>query len=155
MKRRVARKKQRLSLTGTRNSCLVCRQPTVTKPLRSTQDVLACLTPFRDRRQEYFVSLSLDSGGRLIKRRVVTIGLLNSGLVHPREVFAGSLSDRAAAVIIAHNHPSGVAEPSKADIEATEQLVRAGKILDVPLRDHIVITGSGYFSFREQGLIRA
>jgi len=74
-------------------------------------------------------------------------------LAHPREVFAGPLTDRAASVIICHNHPSGVAEPSKEDIKTTQQLVAAGILLGIPLRDHVIITGTGYFSFREQGLI--
>jgi len=148
-----SRRKKRLSSEGKRNPCVVCQQPTITKPLRSTQDVLACLKPFRDRRQEYFVTLSLDSAGRLIRRRVVTIGLLSVSLAHPREVFAGPLMDRAASVIICHNHPSGIAEPSKEDIKTTQQLVAAGILLGIPLRDHIIVTKSGYFSFREEGLI--
>lgn len=134
-------------------SCLVCQQPTVSRPLRSTKDVLACLEHFRNKKQEYFVSLSLDSGGRLIKRRVVTIGLLNVSLAHPREVFAGPLTDLAASIILAHNHPSGVAEPSGEDIKTTQQLVAAGILLGIPLVDHVIITKMGYFSFREQELI--
>ncbi len=149
-----SRRKKRLSYKGNKgSSCPVCQQPDITKPLRSTKDILACLQPFRDKRQEYFVTLSIDSGGRLIKRRVVTIGLLTSSLVHPREMFAGPLVDRAAAVIIAHNHPSGEAEPSDEDIKTTQQLVAAGILLGLPLQDHFIVTRSGYFSFRKQGLI--
>lgn len=150
-----SRRKKRLSYEGKRNPCIVCQQPTITKPLRSSKDVLACLKPFRDRRQEYFVTLSLDSAGRLIRRRVVTIGLLSSSLVHPREMFAEPLMDRAASVIIAHNHPSGVAEPSKEDVKTTQQLVAAGILLGLPLDDHFIVTKTGYFSFREQGLMTA
>jgi len=145
-----SRRKKRLSSEGKRNPCVVCQQPNITKPLRSSKDVLACLKPFRDRRQEYFVTLSLDSAGRLIKRRVVTIGLLSSSLVHPREMFAEPLMDRAASLIIAHNHPSGIAEPSKEDIKTTNQLVAAGILLGMPLEDHFIVTKTGYFSFREQ-----
>ncbi len=148
-----SRRKKRLSYEGRRNSCLVCQQPAITKPLRSAQDVLVCLKPYRDRRQEYFVTLSLDGAGRLIKRRVVTIGLLSVSLAHPREVFAGSLTDRAASIIICHNHPSDTAEPSKEDIKTTQQLVAAGILLGIPLRDHFIVTKTGYFSFRERGLI--
>ncbi len=149
-----SRRKKRLSYKRSEgSSCVVCQQPNITKPLRSTHDVLACLKPFRDRRQEYFVTLSLDSAGRLIRRRVVTIGLLSSSLVHPREMFAEPLMDRAASVIIAHNHPSGIAEPSKEDIKTTQQLIAAGILLGIPLRDHFIVTKTGYFSFREQGLI--
>jgi DNA repair protein RadC len=136
-------------------SCSVCRPPTVSKPLRSTKDILACLEHFRDKKQEYFVTLSLDGAGNLIERRVVTIGLLDVSLAHPREVFAGVITDRAASVIIGHNHPSGVAEPSKKDIETTQQLIAAGILLGIPLRDHVIVTKKGHFSFRERGLIDA
>lgn len=135
------------------SSCPVCQQPIVSKPLRTTKDVLACLEHFRDKKQEYFVTLSIDSGGRLIQRRVVTIGLLNVSLAHPREIFAGPLTDRAAAIIICHNHPSGEAEPSDEDIKTTQQLIAAGILLGIPLRDHFIVTKTGHFSFREQGLI--
>jgi len=135
------------------SQCGFCEQPDVSKPLRSTQDILACLEFFRDKRQEYFVTLSVDSGGRLILRRIVTIGLLDMSLAHPREVFAGPLTDRAASVIAVHNHPSGICEPSSEDIKTTQQLVAAGILLGMPLEDHVIVTKTGYFSFREQGLI--
>ncbi|MGH7196729.1 MAG: JAB domain-containing protein [Candidatus Saccharimonadales bacterium] len=133
--------------------CVFCEQPIISKPLRSTKDILACLEIFRDKKQEYFVTLSLDGAGNLILRRIVTIGLLDVSLAHPREVFAGPLTDRAANVIIAHNHPSGMAEPSSEDIKTTQQLIAAGILLGIPLRDHVIVTKSGYFSFRERGLI--
>lgn len=97
--------------------------------------------------------LSLDSGNRLIARRIVTIGLLGTGLVHPREVFAAPLKDRAAAVIVAHNHPSGNPEPSDQDITATSQLVSAGIILGIPLRDHIIVASKDYYSFARHYMI--
>lgn len=133
--------------------CPLCYKPVVTKPLRSNKDVLACLKHFRDKRQEFLVCLSLDSGERLINQRVVTIGLLDVALAHPREVFAGPLTDRAASVIIAHNHPSGVAAPSGNDIALTQQLAAAGQLLGMPLQDHFIVTRAGYFSFRDRGLI--
>jgi len=147
------RKRVRLSCKGKGNPCIFCQRITTTEPLRSVQDVLACLQPFKDKKQEYFITLSLDSRGKLLRRRVITIGLLDLSLAHPREVFAGPLTDRAASVIICHNHPSGLAEPSKKDIETTQQLVAAGILLGVPLRDHFIITMTGYFSFQEHSLI--
>lgn len=138
---------------GGRSPCGFCEQPPVSKPLHTTQDVLACLEFFRDKKQEYFVTLSLDGAGNLILRRIVTIGLLDMSLAHPREVFAGVITDRAAGVIIGHNHPSGIAEPSGEDIKTTQQLIAAGILLGIPLRDHIIVTTTGYFSFRERGLI--
>lgn len=133
--------------------CPVCQKPTIAKPLLHIQDILLCLKQFRDKKQEYFVCLSLDSGQRLINQRVITIGLLNVSLAHPREVFAGALTDRAASVIIAHNHPSGVAAPSNEDIKTTQQLVAAGILLGIPLRDHVIITEREFFSFSKNRLV--
>lgn len=123
---------------------------TKNKPLLTTTDaILAQLSFIRNKRQEYFVCLSLDSAGRLIARRIVTIGLLDVSLAHPREVFAGPLKDRAASVIIAHNHPSGAASPSKEDIKTTQQLVAAGILLGIPIRDHMIVTAKEHFSFSQ------
>jgi DNA repair protein RadC len=136
--------------------CPICQTPIRlgdTKPLRNNNDILPYLDHFRDKKQEFFICLSLDSGRRLIDRRVVTIGLLDATLAHPREVFAGPLVDRAAAVIVAHNHPSGDASPSRQDIEMTQQLIAAGQLLGVPLRDHIIITTKGHYSFLCNGLL--
>jgi DNA repair protein RadC len=121
--------------------------------LIQTEAMLDHFRFIRAKRQEYFVCLSLDSAYRPIKRRTVTIGLLDSTIVHPREVFAGPLKDRAAAVIIAHNHPSGIAEPSKADIETTQQLVAASQLLGIKLLDHVIMTRKNHYSFRRKGLL--
>jgi DNA repair protein RadC len=121
--------------------------------LRDSKSVLFYLEQFREKRQEHLITLSLDSLSRLITRRVVTIGLLDIALAHPREVFADPLSDRAARVIIAHNHPSGEARPSKRDIKMTQQLVAAGQLLGLPLHDHIILGTQRYFSFRDSSLM--
>lgn len=115
------------------------------KPLLTTEDVLPHLKYIRTKKQEYILCLSLDSGNRLISRRVVTIGTLTSSLMHPREVFARPLKDRAASVIGAHNHPSGEPEPSKADISSTQQLVAAEILLGLHLKDHIIVTRKDHF----------
>jgi DNA repair protein RadC len=119
----------------------------------TTDDVLHRLNFIRYKRQEYFICLSLDSGGRIIKRRTVTIGLLTATLVHPREVFAGPLQERAAGVIVAHNHPSGSTEPSQEDIKTTQQLVAAGQILGLAVNDHLIVTRDSEFSFKQHLLI--
>lgn len=119
----------------------------------TTDDALRHLQFIRNKKQEYLLCLSLDSGDRLIARRTVTIGLLNSALIHPREVFAGPLKDRAAAVIIAHNHPSGLVKPSRQDITATNQLIAAAQLLGITLRDHIIVARLSHFSFKREGLI--
>jgi DNA repair protein RadC len=85
---------------------------------------------------------------------VVTIGLLDKSPVHPREVFADVIADRAAAVIFAHNHPSGDLEPSQSDLQLQEQLTEAGKILGIRVLDHVIVSRNGYYSFQEAGLIK-
>lgn len=124
------------------------------KPILTTIDViLEQLNFIRNKKQEYFICLSLDSGRRLIARRTVTIGLLDVSLTHPREVFAGPLRDRAASVIIAHNHPSGEVTPSREDIKTTQQLLAAGILLGTPVKDHIIVTNKQHFSFGYHHLI--
>lgn len=104
--------------------------------------------------REHMVGLYLNSANRLIGVHTITIGILNSSLVHPREVFKIALMMGAASIIISHNHPSGNGEPSSEDIAITKQLVEAGKILGIPLHDHIIVTEhNGYTSFAERGLL--
>ena len=84
---------------------------------------------------------------------MVSIGLVDKALVHPREVFSDAIKLRASRVIVAHNHPAELLEPSEEDLKITENLVRAGSILGIELLDHIIITTAGYYSFRENSLI--
>lgn len=123
------------------------------KPLITTEDFLSHFKFIRTKRQEYFVCLSLDSGNRPIRRRTVTIGTLTATLVHPREVFAGPLQDRAATVVVAHNHPSGDPEPSRDDIKTTQQLIAAGQLLGIKVADHIIVTRQDHYSFCKHGLL--
>lgn len=104
-----------------------------------------------DRKQERFACLSLNGAHELIALRIVTIGLINRTIVHPREVYADPLCDRACAVIVAHNHPSGRLEPSDEDEDITLRLRQAGEILGIPLLDHIIFSEDGYFSFLQEG----
>jgi len=104
--------------------------------------------------REHFVGLYLNTANNLITIHTVSVGTLNSSLVHPREVFKLAYMVNAASVVVSHNHPSGNAEPSQEDIAITKQLVEAGKILGIPLYDHVIVTeGNGYTSFTERGLI--
>jgi DNA repair protein RadC len=121
--------------------------------IESSQDVLREVREYRDRKQEYLISLTLDGANRLIKMRVITIGLIDQSLIHPREVFASAIEDRANSIILAHNHPSGIPNPSSADITITNKLQKAGDILGIKLIDHIIVTKSEYFSFREGELL--
>lgn len=136
--------------------CPLCQSPYVplnNRIIRTTKDILACVEHFRDKKQEYFICLSLDGAQRLIAQRIVTIGLLDNTLVHPREVFAGPLTDRAASIIVVHNHPSGMAAPSDEDIKTTQHLVAAGILLGIPLKDHVIVTAHDSFCFRKKQLI--
>jgi DNA repair protein RadC len=118
------------------------------------QDVLPLVDDIAGKQQEYFVCISLNGANEVIAKRGVTIGLLDQSPVHPREVFADVITDRAAAVIFVHNHPSGDLQPSQSDRNTHEQLTEAAKILGLRVLDHVIVTKKGYFSFQENGLIR-
>jgi len=123
--------------------------------IQSPEDVAHIMAPvLRDLRHEEFWALLLTSSNALISRQKITVGILNSSLVHPRECYAEAIVQRAAAVIFVHNHPSGNPEPSREDIEITHQLVEAGKILGITLHDHIIIAGNSFVSFNERNLLR-
>lgn len=123
------------------------------KPLKSQYDILARLHDLRTKPQENFICLSLDGGQRLLAQRTVTIGTLDSVLAHPREVFSDPIVDRAAAIIVAHNHPSGDVQPSDKDIMLTQQLAAAGQLIGIPLLDHIIVTKTEQFSYRQNHLL--
>ena len=129
---------------------MLCKSP---EKALTTADILALLADIADHRQENFVVLSLDTGQRLITKRIVFIGTVDSVLAHPREVFAGAIADLAASIVVAHNHPSGDPTPSKQDITMTQQLVAAGQILGVRLQDHIIVAGEEHFSFCTEGML--
>lgn len=117
-------------------------QPIIDSPEKAVEQ----LANIRDKKQEYFVVMTLDGANRLIAKRTITIGTLTSSLVHPREVFADAITDRAAGVVVAHNHPSGNLTASEADTEVTAQLKKSGELLGVNLIDHILITKSTHRS---------
>jgi DNA repair protein RadC len=123
------------------------------EPIRALPDILARLDDIRTRQQEYLLCMSLDGGQRLIAQRIITIGTLDAVLAHPREIFADAIVDRAACIVIAHNHPSGDVQPSKKDVAFTQQLAAAGQLLGISLRDHIVVSKTDYFSFRQHHLL--
>jgi DNA repair protein RadC len=106
-----------------------------------------------DKKQEYFMVFTLNGAGEIIHKRIVTIGLLNHSLVHPREVFADAIADRAASVILVHNHPSGTLEPSSQDVAITRQLVEAGTLLGIQVLDHIIVARDGFVTMKGRGLM--
>lgn len=111
------------------------------------------MAEYKHRKQEHFICISLNGANEVIKTRVITVGLLDSSPVHLRKVFADVISDRAAAVIFVHNHPSGNLKPSGPDSCIHHQLTAAADILGIRVLDNLIISAKGYFSFREAGLI--
>lgn len=119
----------------------------------SPQDVWESLKDLRDNKKEHFVIFYLDIRNQEIKREIISVGTLNSSLVHPREVFEPAIIHSAAQVIVAHNHPSGDPTPSDEDIEITKRLVKAGEILGIELLDHVVIGKDKFISLKECGCL--
>jgi DNA repair protein RadC len=123
-------------------------------PIRSPRDVVSVYAPrLEDVPVEEFHVAVLDAQHRLERDILVTRGILNSSLVHPREVFREAIAERAAAIILVHNHPSGDPTPSADDRNVTDQLVAAGRLLDIPVHDHVIIGRGRYTSFAEAGLL--
>jgi DNA repair protein RadC len=114
-------------------------------------DAYDLLSRYASERQEHFIVLTLDGAHQVNGQHVVTIGLANRTLVHPREVFYPAIVDNAVAIIVAHNHPSGQILPSPEDEQITQRLYDAGEILGIPVLDHIIIDDGRYYSFAEAG----
>lgn len=120
--------------------------------ISSPQDVVDALGPrMRTLEVEEFHVLLLSNAGRILEDVIVSTGIVNASLVHPREVFKQAIKRSATSVILMHNHPSGVREASREDHGITKQLVEAGKLLDIHVQDHIIICGESYISFAENG----
>ncbi len=121
----------------------------------SPEDVVRWYGPqLRDMRREAFRVLLLDGANRILADRTVSEGTLNASLVHPREVFKPAVDHTAASVILLHNHPSGEADPSAEDRAVTAQLAEAGRMMGIPVIDHVIVAGDRYFSFAKEGLIK-
>ena len=128
-------------------------RPTLPR-IRSPEDVARIVGPrVRDLAVEEFHLLALDSQSQVTRDVLITRGLLNSSLVHPREVFRAAIAEAAAGIILVHNHPSGDPTPSAEDQAVTKQLVAAGELLDVPVYDHVIVAGDQFVSFATKGLL--
>jgi len=117
--------------------------------VRMPSDAYGALKRYHRKRKEHFLVLTLDGAHVIHAIRIVSIGIMNRSLVHPREVFIEAIKDNAAAVIVAHNHPSGAFEPSAEDRDVTRRLREAGDILGIPVLDHLVFSWKGFYSFLE------
>src|ERR687896_701371 len=122
--------------------------------IREPEDVLRLFgSRLRDLQVEEFHLVALDSQSQVLREVLITRGLLNSSLVHPREVFRAAIAEAAAGIIVVHNHPSGDPTPSAEDRAVTRQLVEAGRLLDLPLYDHVIIAGDRFVSLATLGLL--
>ena len=122
-------------------------------PIRCPEDAWKCIRHYGDRKQEFFFVLCLNGARELNNYEIVTKGLLNRSLVHPREVFAPAIESRSASILVAHNHPSGNLRPSPEDKEVTSRLKNAGNILGMDIVDHIIFSHQEFYSFKQEGLI--
>jgi DNA repair protein RadC len=127
----------------------------VEKPkISSPEDVYRRLFPrMREQKKEMFIELCLDTKNQILKEEVISVGSLNANVVHPREVFKLALTESAAHIIVAHNHPSGDPTPSREDIEITKKLVETGTIMGITVLDHVIIGDGRHFSMKEAGHI--
>lgn len=121
--------------------------------IETPSDLVPHIRHYVNRKQEHFLCASVNGANEIINIRVVSIGLVDRSHVHPREVFADPLIDRASAVILAHNHPVGTLNPSEQDIETTQRLQQAGKIMGITVLDHIIFNSTEYFSFLESDIV--
>ena len=119
--------------------------------ISAPQDIYPALLEFVSKRQEHFIVVTLNGSHAVINVRVVSIGLVNRTVIHPREIFYPAVQDNAVSIIVAHNHPSGNLEPSKEDIEITDKVKKAGEIMGIQLLDHLIISKNGLFSLSEAG----
>ncbi len=117
-----------------------------TNILLTPKDVWEAMSDIRSSKKEHFVVFYLNARNQEIEREIISVGTVNTSLVHPREVFEGAIKNNATSIILAHNHPSGDTEPSQDDIEITKKLIHAGKILDIRVVDHVVVTGEEFLS---------
>ena len=121
--------------------------------IKNPEDAARLFADIATKPQEHFAVISLNGANAVIAKRNVTVGLLDRSQVHPREVFAEVIAERAAAVIFGHNHPSGELAPSEADIQIHRQLCQAADILGIRVLDHLVVSRKGFISFQSQGLL--
>jgi len=121
--------------------------------ITDAKHVYKLLHEYSTKPKEHFICITLDGASNVINKYVIHIGTINQSLVHPREVFYPAIKDLAVGIIIAHNHPSGTLEPSRADINITQRLHEVGKLVGIDLLDHIIISKEGYYSFSDEGLI--
>lgn len=121
-----------------------------TQKISQPTDVVAIFSEYADKDVEYFLVVTLDGKHSVINCHVISKGILDKTIVHPREVFFEAIKDRASAIIIGHNHPSGSLTPSREDNLLTKRLVDAGELMGIKVLDHVIVSKEGYYSFLEK-----
>lgn len=121
--------------------------------IESIRDVVSQFSYLREKEREHLAALYLNARNEVIFKKHLFVGTLDANIAHPREVFKYALTQNAASIILVHNHPSGDPEPSKADLEITKRILEAGKIMGIDVLDHIIISKTKIFSFKEKKLI--
>ncbi len=129
---------------------IVCEKMIQPPRISNGNDLIQYLEPLRYASEEYFITLYMDGNLQITGYNEVSHGTLNQSLVHPREVFKAAILANAFSIIVAHNHPAGSLEPSAEDLQSTNQLAMAGRLLGIPLQDHIIITATDFTSIRQQ-----
>jgi len=125
-----------------------------TKKIETAEDVYHYFVDgLKEKKKEYFYALFLDTKNRIIQEELVSVGILDASLIHPREVFSAAIKANAKSVLLVHNHPSGESEPSMNDTEVTKLLCDAGELLGIDVLDHIIIGKDGYMSMKEKGVL--
>jgi DNA repair protein RadC len=122
-------------------------------PVRSPRDACRFVSRIRGEQKEHFIALCLNARNMVIHEETVSIGSLNANIVHPREVFRPAIAHSAAAVVLAHNHPSGDVSPSQEDLRLTSRMVEAGRVIGIEVLDHIIVSRSSYLSFRSESYL--
>lgn len=117
------------------------------------KDIWLLCSDIKDSKKEHFVVFYLDTQSRLIERQIISVGILDASLVHPREVFEHAIRLNAGSIILAHNHPSGNTEPSMEDREITERLQKSAEIIGIEIQDHIIITSKTFHSLKGQNML--
>jgi DNA repair protein RadC len=121
--------------------------------IQRTDDVLKLVEDIRNKKQEHFITLTLNGASSLIERRTVFIGTVTESIIHPREIFADAITDRASGIIFVHNHPMDDPQPSDVDIAITKRLCEVARLIGIKVIDHVIVSKDDYFSFQSEGLL--
>jgi DNA repair protein RadC len=132
---------------------IVSERTAPTYRISAPADIYGALARYARARNERFFAITLNGAHEIIRVHIVSIGLVNRTVVHPREVFITAIKDNSCAIIVAHNHPSGRLDPSPEDRDITNRLHSAAEVLGIALLDHVIFARSGYYSFVEHGLL--